>query len=109
MKTLIAKYAPLPLTSLTQQFMVEIVEPVHLIPQIIQTPFTEIQEMGEKEALKIAVLEYFHDMMQAALKDVAPDDKKWEHMPVIGDVELIECNLLEPKTPRQLKLNKWGI
>lgn len=84
-----AKYATLPITSTKVQFLVEVVEPVGLIP-LIKT----VDYYAGVNGLKDLILAEQKEQLKPLSTMTG-----WEWVNTINDVELIECDLLTPKTP----------
>lgn len=102
---LVVKYALVPITSMVQDYLVEIVKPIHWIPQKLSMSLTEIWNAkleGHEQIVKALVL----GAWQKALNGNAPcgtkDAQDWlDKMLAIIEVELIECDLLSPKAKKE--------
>jgi hypothetical protein len=99
---LVVKYAVVPTTSMVQDYLVEIVKPIHWIPQKLSMSLTEIWN-SKLNGHELIVRNLVLSAWQKALKANNPtgynaDAQEWlDKMLAITNVELIECDLLAPK------------
>lgn len=102
--TITAKIAQLPVTALSIDFIVEVMTPIHLVPQMIQIglshkELTNDPDVACRELLKKDLLAEWHshfDDPQMTQGEVLP-----EWIKKVDKVELIECDLLVPKEKKQ--------
>lgn len=103
---LVVRYALLPVVSMAQDYLVEIVEPVSWVPQKMSMSLTEIWNdrlKGHELIVKTLVLNAWKKAISASnpcgYHSEAQDyiDK----MLAIIEVELIECDLLSPKAKKE--------
>lgn len=95
--TIKAKYAKMPIVSLSQEYLVEILEPVLMVatvksvifsPKVVGAPTLE-------EKLKELLLDEWHEQFRGQIRKIKNTESAW--MLEVDKVELIECDLLVPK------------
>jgi len=101
--TITAKIAQLPVTALSIDFMVEVLEPIHLIPQIIQIGLTQKELSGDPDAscrqlLKQELLADWHAHFDDS--EIVKGEALPEWIKLVDKVDLIECDLLVPKVKK---------
>lgn len=100
-KTIKAKYAAVPNGTLTMDFMVEMLEPIPMIPSILTVSHMGmvINSKTPEEALKEAILADWRSRIE--MYDVnAKEETKW--LSEVDSVELIECDLMVPRKTKIL-------
>jgi hypothetical protein len=100
--TIQAKIAELPITDLTQDFIVEVMTPIQLVPRILAFSLELIHVVKHtdphvmfRDCLKQELLREWHahfDNEELSVQEKLPD---WVRQ--VNKVELIECDLLVPK------------
>lgn len=95
---LTAKYAVLPITSTSLEFMVEILEPLHMVHVKLSVNYffaSTKQKDDGYHLIEEAVLDHWRNLILASQGNTVEPATKW--LLDINKVRLIECDLLTPK------------
>lgn len=92
--TIKAKFASLPIEDLSVRFLVEVLEPVQLVPRIMAITHSLTQLSGKlpTDILKEVLLKEWHDHFK---NEITVELPPW--ISQVDKVQLIECDLLVPK------------
>ena len=100
--TIKARYAKVFSLDMLEQFLVEILEPFHMVPAIHTVSLAKLllNSNNSHDALKEELLKNWHSQLEKDLSFISKDKDimaSIEWMKKVDKVELIECDLLVPK------------
>jgi hypothetical protein len=98
-ETVKAKIAQLPITDLSVQFLVQVLEPIKLIPRVISVP--GYSNLSPTALLSDLLLKEWHDHFALDSEILTEKENAW--ISKVDKVQLVECDLLLSKE-EQLKL-----
>jgi len=98
MKKLKVKYARLPLTRTTADYVVQIEEPIQWLPMVINVkgfpPMTDVEDLA------LHMLDHWHETTEEGLDGLTPDQKLELNHLIIDGIEMVECDLLVEKATK---------